>query len=508
MINNFKKILNSNIFIFIAIFLMVSPIILSRSLNNLDEIWNYNFARNIADGLIPYKDFNMVTTPLLPFICGLILKLLGNELIIMRILACILISFIFFVIYLILKKCKINKYYIFGTLLLLFILLKEYFCIDYNFAILFLTLILIYLELTYFLKNTNYFKGSLFFHFFIGLLSGCCILLKQSTGLMISCISIFYPILLLQNKINFKLYLKIASIRILGILIPILLLFTYLLFNNAIFDFIDYTILGIKTFTNSIPYTNLIFSKNIAIKILSIFIPIFIVVNGIYLWIKREKKLFSFYTYALASLVVIFPISDDIHFLIGITPFFLLASIFLFYYIKVKLNKNIKLFFKELLKCFTILILIIYFIVSFILFGNYFNNADKNHPIKHYFQIPISEQLLDKIEIIDQYLLQENYPIYILDAEAAIYMISINKYNKNFDMFNKGNLGSKSENGIIEKIKQFSTGTKLLIKNDNYLKNWQTPFEVINFVKNNFNKIGEVSIFDIYEINAKIEQIN
>lgn len=310
MINNLKKILNSNIFIFIIIFLMVSPIILSRSLNNLDEIWNYNFARNIADGLIPYKEFNMIITPLLSFICGLFLKIFGNELITMRILACILISSIFFIIYLILKKCKINKYYILNVLLLLFILLKEHFCIDYNFAILFLTLILIYLELNYFSKNTNYFKGSLFFHFFIGLLSGCCILLKQSTGLMISCISIFYPILLLQNKINFKLYLKIASIRILGILIPIILLFIYLLFNNAIFDFIDYTILGIKTFTNSIPYTNLIFSKNIVIKILSIFIPIFIAVSGIYLWIKREKKLFSFYLYALASLVVIFPISD------------------------------------------------------------------------------------------------------------------------------------------------------------------------------------------------------
>ena len=75
-------------------------------------------------------------------------------------------------------------------------------------------------------------------------------------------------------------------------------------------------------------------------------------------------------------------------------------------------------------------------------------------------------------------------------------------------MFNKGNLGSKNENGIIEKIKQFPAGTKLLIKNDNYSKNWQTPLEVINFVKNTFNKIGEVSIFDVYEINAKIEQIN
>lgn len=37
--------------------------------NNLtiDEIWNYGFSYNIATGLIPYKDFNMVITPLYPF---------------------------------------------------------------------------------------------------------------------------------------------------------------------------------------------------------------------------------------------------------------------------------------------------------------------------------------------------------------------------------------------------------------------------------------------------------
>ena len=57
-----------NFIIFIIIFFIVASVILTRPLSNLDEIWNYNFARNVADGLIPYKDFNMVTTPLLPFI--------------------------------------------------------------------------------------------------------------------------------------------------------------------------------------------------------------------------------------------------------------------------------------------------------------------------------------------------------------------------------------------------------------------------------------------------------
>ena len=79
-------------------------------------------------------------------------------------------------------------------------------------------------------------------------------------------------------------------------------------------------------------------------------------------------------------------------------------------------------------------------------------------------------------------------------------MIALNKYNKNFDMFLKGNLGGKGEIGQIEKINQLEKGTKILIKNNQYKLNWQTPLEVISYIKNNFNKIGELSIFDIYEI--------
>ena len=108
--------------------------------------------------------------------------------------------------------------------------------------------------------------------------------------------------------------------------------------------------------------------------------------------------------------------------------------------------------------------------------------------------------MLNKINDINNFILFNNSKTYILDSEAAIYMIALNKYNKNFDMFLKGNLGSKGEFGQIEKINQLEKGTKILIKNDQYKLNWQTPLEVISYIKNNFNKIGEVNIFDIYEI--------
>ena len=50
------------------------------------------------------------------------------------------------------------------------------------------------------------------------------------------------------------------------------------------------------------------------------------------------------------------------------------------------------------------------------------------------------------IQKIDQFIAEcekNDKTVYILDSTAPIYMIPINKYNKDYDMFLKGNLGRK-----------------------------------------------------------------
>ena len=59
-------------------------------------------------------------------------------------------------------------------------------------------------------------------------------------------------------------------------------------------------------------------------------------------------------------------------------------------------------------------------------------------------------------------------------------------------------LSTLYENNIIEEISN-SKDTKYLILNDKYNKNWQTPLKVIDYVKENKTKTGEIEIFDIYE---------
>ena len=105
-----KKSVIKDCIIVLGFALVASGAIFIRPLSNLDEIWIYNFARCIHDGLLPYKEFNMIITPLFPMICSVFLHIFGNEMIVLRFLEVVEISIILFMIYKILTRLKINNY--------------------------------------------------------------------------------------------------------------------------------------------------------------------------------------------------------------------------------------------------------------------------------------------------------------------------------------------------------------------------------------------------------------
>ena len=139
-------------FLLIAfIFIVIFSIIIIKPISNLDEIWNYNTARVITNGLTPYKDISMITTPFLPMITAIFLKIIANEIIVSRILASILWTGILFTTYKIFKRLikEENICLIFTSLIGL--LCRDIYCIDYNISILFIALVILYQEL----RNTN-----------------------------------------------------------------------------------------------------------------------------------------------------------------------------------------------------------------------------------------------------------------------------------------------------------------------------------------------------------------
>lgn len=319
--------------------------------------------------------------------------------------------------------------------------------------------------------------------------------------------------LFVENKEQFREYIKSAITRIIGILLPAILVLIYLITTNSLTDFINYAILGIKTFSNKIAYTELLHNDNLEIQILAILVPISIMINALILLvskvIKKEKQemknILTILIYSVSIIIVMYPISDKIHFLIGS----FIAIIGLAYqicllgkclYKKINYTHKFKLY-----KITTVLIQTTIFAgIAICGTNNLYNyiKTEKNQRIAHYKNIEISENLVNRIDEIDSYILeQENQgkKVYILDAEAAIYMIPINKYNKDYDMFLKGNIGKNGEQGQIEKIQKRNENELYLVRDSKLKSNWQTPLNVVNYIRENLENIGEVSIYEIYK---------
>ena len=499
-----KKINIKNIFFFVIIFIIILLTTTSKPLNDLDELWNYNIANNIAKGLVPYRDISMITSPLLAMITAIFLKLIANELIITRILTAVLGTLILYSLYRTMKLLKFNDEVNLLIIVILLMNLLKFFCLDYNWFIALITINILNLELKNIQKKEENIEYNNFkYEFFIGVLTGISICCKQSVGILIATASILNNIIFIKSKNDFKLFLKNSLFRILGIIAPILILVLYLQYNNALEDFIDYCILGIRTFSNSIPYTILIKDKNIFIKVTSILIPLTYIITSlliIYNLLKKGtifKNIFTMLIYGVALFIIAFPISNDIHFLIGslismILMSYIIYNIFLKYVTK-KYNKIIK-FIILFIYCFLILYLLVASIKTFnVMFKKYKITND----IPHYKYIPISESLIESIHNIDNFILNSEQKVYILDSDTAIYTIPIDIYNKDYDMFNIGNLGGRGEEGKIEDL-QKEKNIIILIKKDGIPRNWQTPELVREYIVSNFNKIGNIENYDIY----------
>ena len=454
---NIKHSLNNvktkDLLLFILLFVLTFSIIIKRNVSNYDELWNYSFAQNIKNGLIPYKDFNMIQMPLLPIINGLVLKLTIDNLLIMRICGALLSAAIMFMIYKILKHTNVSKNNITISLILIGLITQNVFYNDYNMATLLMVLLIIYNELK---EKPN--------DILIGIFAGISLCLKQTSGVVI-----ILSTLLINKNNNIKK-------RIFGISIPTMLIFFYILLNGALRDFIDYAIIGAKDFHNSISYFEL-FKFNY-IGLLALLLPLIL----IYSFTKiKDKTNYIILIYSLSLLVIIYPIADEVHFLNAIIP-----VIILFIY---HVHKKIKIDFK----LFNVLVYTFIGIVLYLNYGFYYYSYKSN--LKHFEYIPFYEGLENNIKVIDNYIVNNKYKVLILDPSAVTYMIPIDRYDKNYNMLLKGNLGSNSYEKITKEINS-NKNIRYLIRNNE--DNWQIPKDIISFTKMNKKKIDEIGVYDVY----------
>lgn len=509
---NKKKIINIltqfSIFTLSLVLFLVAR--LATPATDLDEVWNYNTANAFAMGLIPYKQVSMITTPLLPMINSIFLKVFFNGIMTYRVVMGIVFALIVLFIYLIVKELSNKKLLSYICAFFIGTLLIKRFLLDYNYLFLLITLMISFLEIRDIKKNENFnFNHNLC----VGLLTGLAFLTKQTIGILLISIMIFEVFIYMKKSgfdLKFNKFIKLIGVRIFGMLVPIIIFLIYLGITGAFNDFINYAIKGVREFSNNVPYYRLFDSNDKVVSIISrlfiiVYIPLFI--TFILESIKNKKlkdELINIYVLAFCSIpviAIIYPISDDFHLMVA-SVYALIIIAYLLILVLKKIDGFIKIdiFYKKLLLIGILFIIILISFKNLIIERNINVKENVLVPFKHYEGIYVPEYLSKRIsDVTDKVRTYSNSgrESIIVDAEAAIYDIVLNRYKKNYDMLLIGNIGKNGVEKIINEIKD-SHNVYYFVKNPQYALNWQLPEDIVDYIRNNLKYHETVSVFDVY----------
>ena len=509
---NKKKIINIltqfSIFTLSLVVFLVARLVTPAT--DLDEVWNYNTANAFAMGLIPYKQVSMITTPLLPMINSIFLKVVFNSIMTYRVLMGIVFALIVLFIYLIIKELSNKKLLSYICAFFIGTLLIKKFLLDYNYLFLLISLVIAFLEIRDIKKNENFnFNHNLC----VGFLTGLAFLTKQTIGVLLIFVMIFEVFIYMKKSgfnLKFDKFIKLIGVRILGMMVPIIIFLIYLGVTGAFNDFINYAIKGVREFSNNVPYYRLFDSNDIVVSIISrlfiiVYIPLFI--TFVLESIKNKKlkdELINIYVLAFCSIpviAIIYPISDDFHLMVA-SVFALIIIAYLLILVLNKIDSFIKIdvFYKKLLLIGILFIIVLISFKNVIIERNINVKENVLVPFKHYEGIYVPEYLSKRIsDVTDKVQAYSNSgrESIIVDAEAAIYDIVLNRYKKNYDMLLIGNIGENGVEKIINEIKD-SHNVYYFVKNPQYALNWQLPEDIVDYIRNNLKYHETVSVFDVY----------
>ena len=422
-INNILLIIGLYIFTFLISYFSIA---------NNDVIWTYGFCYNFAKGLKMYADYNMIITPLYPFIFGTILKIFGTNMLVFYLANSMIATSIFYIINKYYKKCLIEM-----IILITFISGP-----NYN------TLCLLFLFILFVLEDKK--KND----YIIGIILGLVFLTKSPMGLL--CLSSLY---------YYKEIKKIIK-RIIGFLLPNIILTIIFIKNNIFKDFINYAFGSLFDFAN----------KNFNIT----FGLIIFLTSIIYLIYRFKKDKDIKLLYILFFQIMSYPIFNTIHIIFSLIP--------IIFYIILKTDNKIYLKYRKF-----ITILLISPILATI-FENVFIDME-------YGTNALKYKLIETKYINDSKLIKEN----IKDLNNTYFIMYEAYYNKlllglkinKYDVMLNGNLGYNGDKFTIKYFDSLQKNTKFIIYKD--YEGGQAPKEVYYHIKNNYKLVSSFDKYQVYE---------
>lgn len=439
-------------FKYIFIFLVSSMILLYFGffINVCDSISSYGFSYSIAKGLIPYKDFNMIITPLHGFVMSIGLILFSHNNVVFLIEHALIITFSFYFLY---KTFGGSSW-----LFLAFMCFPSFiaFCPTYNYFCFFLVTIVLFLE-----KNE---KNDCLIGFFLGLL----ILTKQSIGF---CLLIPSVVCCIKNRDKL---LK----RFLGLCVPIVLFVFYLLVTDSFFQFIDMCFLGLFDFAE----------KNTIALNSYFYLSLVLFVFSIIYVIKDRKDITGWYV--LFSFSVMLPIFNYYHFYV----YLMFISLLVISIVQKRNVKNCYIIFFSIFICVTSII------SNFFLSGVY-KKAEvftfKN--FNYYFYFSEKRKYLEILDgLYNKYRAGGNT---IMISSDSIYVHIMNEDETSyFTILNEGNHGYNGTKKMINKIDKMKETYFIidLLEVDNQISVSQFNLKVVNYIRENSEFIEGDDEYVIY----------
>jgi hypothetical protein len=437
--------------IFVAILLFFPLFISKIKVGDLDELWSYWFSYKIYNGSEPYKDFNMIIPPLAPWIGALSLKILGQNLISLRIIAYILY---FFTVLLSISIIKTDLQKV--VLILLQVSIIQTFQLgyfSYNTMIPFFVIALIVSEIN------NYDLLS-------GLIIGAIIITKHNIGIVILVASIIICFINKKPKKNIIIQFTCVTLP------PIL---TLLICRNSLYKMYDYLIGGIKSFNNMYHFS-LFKADQYTLTILGI-IVFMAISNLIFLLRNRQDKLFIImFIYTGCFSAFMFPMFDMAH----DAYYLLIFAVPYFYTIKVR----------KIIDYIWVLILsYIIIIKSISMVSDMKNNAYDLDGFK-YSGINNEEAVMIK-SVANKIKTSKDKTIFVTDS-FPIFSINANSNNEKY-LINYGNVGKDGINRIINEFDN-EKGTVFILTN---LRSYQNINEITDSIMK-YKKIDRLDHNKVY----------
>ncbi len=453
------SLVRSNLkYIFVFVFTLFVMVFFGMYTNSWDAIWNYGFSYSMAKGELPYLDFTMIIPPFYNFIMSLGLIFISHNNIVFLIEQAILITVNFYFLY----KMYDNRAWMLLPIMCFPIFVS--FSPTYNYFLFFLTTIVLYLEEK---KKSDYLIG-----FFLGL----TLLTKYTVGIFLLFPSIIYYF---KNK---KKILK----RFVGLTIPCIIFFIYLLITHSLYSFLDLCVFGLFDFA----------SKNTVIHIVYFPLSLILFFVSLFVLTRNRKKILNWYV--VFSFFIMIPNFSIYHFFVYVL-FFSLLIISGKSILSGKYIRNI-----SLLLSFLIIGLNIIFYINW---NQMELGLERYHNINNFNYFVNSKGSKNSVMLANgvykKYRAKGN--TFFISNCGDIWMKIINEERTNyFTILNRGNYGYNGTKKMIKRIKKMNDVYFIVNMNDyKYSKDFsnsltQFDSEIVEYIIKSSNFIESVNEYNVY----------